>query len=140
MKRFAPILLAYVPTMVLGATYKCVDHQGSISYSQTAESGKRCAVADLPPVQVIPAQTPVRREGTGAESASGAKPDQPTEKDLAEAKRALEEARKKLAEQESVRSGDEKNYQRVQERLKPFQDEVAKAEERLRKLQQGGTP
>ena len=31
-----------------------------------------------------------------------------------------------LAEQESIRSGDERNYARVLERLKPYQDEVGR--------------
>ena len=36
----------------------------------------------------------------------------------------LADARKKLTEQEAIRTGDEKNYQRVLDRLKPFQDTV----------------
>jgi hypothetical protein len=36
----------------------------------------------------------------------------------------LSDAQQKLAEQEAIRSGDERNYARVQERLKPFQEAV----------------
>ena len=50
------------------------------------------------------------------------------------AERQLAEARKKLTEQESIRSGDEKNYQRVLDRLKPFQDEVRIAEDNVSAL------
>jgi hypothetical protein len=140
MKRMVLLLLACSPMTALGATYKCVDAQGRVSYSQTAEPGKRCVEAVLPPVQVIPAQPSSQREGGPPARDDGAKeaPPQAAGKDLAEARKALDEARKKLAEQEAVRYGHEKNYQRVLDRLKPFQDEVAKAEERLRQL--GGTP
>lgn len=141
MKRIVLMLLACCPALVLGATYKCVDAQGRVSYSQTAEPGKRCAAAVLPPVQVIPAQQPAsQREGGPSARDSAAKPGQPqaSAQDVAEAKKALDEARRKLAEQEAVRHGDEKNYQRVLDRLKPYQDEVAKAEERLKQL--GGSP
>lgn len=140
MKRIVLVLLACFPTLALGVTYKCVDRQGRVSYSQTIESGKRCVEAVLPPVQVIPAQPSVPREGTPPPPASGSA-DQPkaSDKELAEAKKALDEARKKLAEQEAVRYGDEKNYQRVLDRLKPYQDAVAQAEARLKQLQEGGS-
>jgi hypothetical protein len=36
----------------------------------------------------------------------------------------LADAKRKLAEQEAVRSGDEKNYARVLDRLRPYQDAV----------------
>ncbi len=36
----------------------------------------------------------------------------------------LADARKKLSEQESIRTGDEKNYSKVLDRLKPYQDTV----------------
>lgn len=38
---------------------------------------------------------------------------------------ALIKAEKSLAEQKEIRNGDEKNYQKVLDRLKPFEDEVA---------------
>lgn len=38
---------------------------------------------------------------------------------------ALGKAVKTLAEQKEVRNGDEKNYQKVLERIKPYEDEVA---------------
>lgn len=140
MKRLALMILSCSPAMTLGATYKCVDTQGRVSYSQTVEAGKRCVEAKLPPVQVIPAQPFPAREGGPPPRDDGAKaaPSPAAGQDLAEARKALEEARRKLAEQEAVRYGGEKNYQRVLDRLKPFQDEVAQAEERVRKL--GGSP
>ena len=44
--------------------------------------------------------------------------------ELAQEQAMLSDARKKLTEQEGIRTGDEKNYARVLERLKPYQDTV----------------
>ena len=44
--------------------------------------------------------------------------------ELKKEEQALTSAEKALNEQKEVRSGDEKNYQRVLDRLKPFEDEV----------------
>ena len=46
------------------------------------------------------------------------------EKELATEQAALAKAKQDLAEQESVRSGEERNYARVEERLQPFKDSV----------------
>ena len=46
------------------------------------------------------------------------------QKELASEEQALSKARQALAEQESVRSGDERNYARVLERLQPYKDSV----------------
>jgi len=42
------------------------------------------------------------------------------EKELADEQQQLEAARQKLAEQEAVRTGDERNYQRFLDRVQPF--------------------
>ena len=46
----------------------------------------------------------------------------------------LSDSRKKLAEQEAIRGGDEKNYARVLERLKPYQDTVEVHEKNVEAL------
>jgi len=56
------------------------------------------------------------------------------EDELRNAERDLETARKNLAAQEAVRGGDERNYQRVLDRLKPFQDEVRRSEDNVAAL------
>jgi hypothetical protein len=48
----------------------------------------------------------------------------------------LAEARRVLAEQESIRTGDERNYQRVLERLKPYQEAVEQHEKNIAALRQ----
>ena len=44
--------------------------------------------------------------------------------ELAGEKALLDEAQKRFEEEEAIRNGDERNYQRVLDRLKPFQDRV----------------
>jgi heme oxygenase len=46
------------------------------------------------------------------------------ESELSSERAALDDARKALAEQEAVRNGDERNYQKVLDRLQPFKDDV----------------
>ncbi len=46
------------------------------------------------------------------------------EKELATEQAALAKARQDLATQESIRTGDERNYARVEERLQPYKDSV----------------
>ena len=46
------------------------------------------------------------------------------EQELAQEQQQLDAAKKQLAEQKDVRLGNEKNYARVEERLKPYEDKV----------------
>ena len=53
------------------------------------------------------------------------------ETELATEQQQLEEAKQKLAEQEAVRTGDERNYQRFLDRVQPFRDTVANHERNI---------
>jgi len=46
------------------------------------------------------------------------------ERELQQEEALLADAKRKLAEQEQIRTGDEKNYARVLERLQPYKDAV----------------
>jgi hypothetical protein len=56
------------------------------------------------------------------------------EEELASEQQQLDEARKQLAEQESVRTGGERNYQRFLERVQPYRDAVANHERNVEAL------
>jgi hypothetical protein len=58
------------------------------------------------------------------------------ENELSVEVKSLAAARAKLAEQESVRGGDERNYQKVIDRLQPFQETVERHERNVMALQQ----
>ena len=57
------------------------------------------------------------------------------EGELASEQKALNQARQELAEQEAVRTGEERNYARVQDRLQPFKDRIENHEKNIQALQ-----
>jgi septal ring factor EnvC (AmiA/AmiB activator) len=115
---------------------KYVDEEGRTLYSTAPlKNAKKvvCFKTSAPPPA---AEESARREERSVESAPKPKVDGSTQArrdndrqeilqdELARERRLLEEARQALAEQEASRSGDERNYQRVLDRLKPYQDKV----------------
>jgi len=97
-------------------------------------TGKKCVVVSRE-VNIAPGQgakpaskaaSPAGfpKESPAGRAAAKAKQLDTLEKELAQEQRLLGDAKRKLVEQESIRSGDEKNYARVLERLQPFKDAV----------------
>lgn len=142
-----------------GATYKCVDANGRSTYTNVKEEmgDKKCTVVSRE-VSVVPVPAPSnappassqraapKSAPSGTASTPNARVDASTQRardndrrriledELRTAESDLAVAKKNLAAQESVRSGDERNFQRVLERLKPFQDEVRRAEDNVAAL------
>lgn len=56
------------------------------------------------------------------------------EQELATEDRNLAQAKRELTEQEAVRYGDERNYQKVLDRLKPFQERVEQHERNVQAI------
>jgi septal ring factor EnvC (AmiA/AmiB activator) len=132
------------PSVAWAQTCKYVDNEGRVTYSNVPVKNAR-KVTCFEPV----------RPPSGARSAppaAGAAP-RPTvdtttqrqrdderrnilESELAAEQQRLDEARAALAEQEAMRSGDERNYQRVLDRLKPYQEAVAQHEKNIASLKQ----
>jgi hypothetical protein len=75
-----------------------------------------------PPAAARPGTFP--RESTAERERRSANSREILEKELATEEAALSKARQDLAEQESVREGNERNYARVLERLQPYKDSV----------------
>jgi hypothetical protein len=57
------------------------------------------------------------------------------ERELAAEQKALAQARQALTEQETVRSGDERNYARVLDRLQPYKEAIENHEKNIQALQ-----
>ena len=132
-----------VPSLALADVYKCVDDDGHVTYTNTKPSAKaKCtALSRDQRVSTVPGRA------SNAPSPSGfPKVDGDTQKardndrrkildqELATEQKMLDEAKKALAEQEAVRTGDERNYQRVLDRLQPYQDKVALHERNIEAL------
>lgn len=122
--------------------YKCVDAAGHVTYSNVVQKG--CTKLELEPLSTIPGQ----RKSTAATASPSSFPkvEAETQKkrdgerrkiledELATEQRSLDGARKDLAEQEAVRSGDERNYQKYLDRVQSYKDKVALHERNVASL------
>jgi len=123
--------------------YICVDANGSKLIS-TSRINKSCTVSSSGSETLVPA--PKQKAAAGptpgnfprvsedAQKARDTDRKRILEQELELQQQQLEQARKQLAEEEGKRSGDEKNYQRVLDRLKPFKDRVAEHERNIEQL------
>jgi hypothetical protein len=123
--------------------WSCKDKNGRTHVTNLKEDtvGKECRIVQQQRVTVVPAAKPgakspagFPRETASDRASSKAKQRDTIERELGQEDSMLADAKKKLAEQEAVRSGDEKNYARVLERLKPYQDTVEVHEKNVEAL------
>jgi len=130
-----------------GDTFKCIDANGRATYTNMKDEtkGKNCNVV-MREISVVPAVPPARNAAANPSPAGFPKVDPATQKnrdgarrrileeELSGEDRALAQARTELSEQESIRNGDEKNYQRVLDRLQKYKDEVELHEKNVEAL------
>ena len=104
--------------------YKCPDANGRPTYTNVKRDtvGKKCTLVSKE-VQVVPSQVPGREKAPAAVDRNQNRR-KILESELQNEQQLLTDAQQKLAEQENVRGGDERNYARVLERLKPYQEAV----------------
>jgi len=123
--------------------WSCKDSNGRTHVTNLKEDtvGKDCRIVQQQLVTVVPAAKPgakspagFPKETTSDRASSKAKQRDTIERELAQEQSMLADAKKKLADQEAVRSGDEKNYARVLERLKPYKDTVEVHEKNVEAL------
>lgn len=144
-------LLGVADVHAQNVTYRCVDPGGRSTYTNVKEemTGRKCTVVSRE-VSVVPAQqltTQPAKAASGAAKATGERVDPNTQRgrddtrrkilqqELDAAEKRLSESRQKLAEQDSVRSVEEKvNPQRALDRLKPHQEEVERQEQNVASL------
>lgn len=144
-------LLGVADVHAQSATYRCVDDSGRSTYTNVKEemAGRKCTVVSRE-VSVVPAQqimAPPAKAGPGAAKAAGERVDTNTQRsrddtrrkilqeELDGAEKRLSESRQKLAEQESIRSGEEIVIpQKRADRIKPYRDEVERQEQNVASL------
>ena len=123
------ILLAAPLGHAQGEVYKCADASGRPTYTNVKRDtvGKNCTLVSKE-VSVVPAQAPTRATPSSASSSASATRNKNRRKilesELQNEHQLLADARQKLIEQEGTRAGDERNYAKVQERLKPYHQAV----------------
>ena len=128
-------------------TFKCMDANGRATYTNMKEEtkGKNCTVV-MREISVVPA-VPAARAAKATPSPAGfPKVDPATQKtrddsrrrileeELGGEEKALAQAKAELTEQEGIRSGDERNYQRVLDRLQKYKDEVERHQKNVEAL------
>ena len=124
---FAGLARAQVETL-----WNCKDKDGrtTLTNQKSDTAGKDCRIVQQDRVTVVPAtkagKSPASfpKESATDRAASKVKQRETLESELTQEQSMLADARKKLAEQEGIRSGNEQNYAKVLERLKPYQDTV----------------
>lgn len=149
-RRMTLWLLATVSLSVQAQTiYRCTDANGGTLISNT-RIDKNCKPIVTGPDSSLPA--PKARPGAAGAAANPSPAGFPRvqedaqkardndrrrilEQELASEQRNLEQAKKDLAEQEAVRFGDERNYQKVLDRLQPYKDRVAQHERNIQAIQ-----
>ena len=128
--------------------YKCVDSAGRPHYTNDLRetSGQKCQlvttqinVAPPPPPPAPARQTKgspreFPRESAGDRANAKGRQREILEKELASEQADLARARQELTEQEAVRTGDERNYAKLLERLQPFKDRVETHEKNVEAL------
>jgi hypothetical protein len=112
-----------------GEVYKCPDASGRPTYTNVKRDtvGKNCTLVSKE-VSVVPAQAPTRATPSSASSSTSATRNENRRKilesELQNEHQLLADARQRLAEEEGIRTGDERNYAKVQERLRPYHQTV----------------
>jgi hypothetical protein len=122
--------------------YQCVDDLGRKTFSNVKLPGKdfKCVTLDLGPATSVPAVKPPSPPDLPKVSKSDQKARDDDrrrilEDELTAEQQNLAQARKELAEQENVRSGNERNYQAVLDRLEPYKSKVALHERNIEAIQ-----
>lgn len=137
----ALLLAAAALPAVAGTIYKCTDESGGTLISNT-KVDKSCKVVVSGPDSSIPAP---KAKSAAANPSPAGFPKVPEdaqkardndrrrilEQELAAEQKNLESARKDLAEQEATRTGDERNFQKVLDRLQPYKDRVGQHERNI---------
>jgi len=124
--------------------YRCVDGDGRRHYTNSKKetAGMKCELVSSQ-INVAPAQrqpsagrSPVFPRESSSQSASARERQREIlQRELTSEQQSLEQARQALAQQEAVRTGEERNYARVEERLQPFKDTVQNHEKNIQALQ-----
>jgi len=124
--------------------FKCIDANGRPSYTNDSREAQKqkCQVVARQ-INSAPGNAGSKgsrpndfpRESTADRSAARERQRSILEKELSTEQAALAKAQQDLAAQQAVRSGDERNYARVEERLQPYKDSVETHQKNIEALQ-----
>ena len=146
-RRISQLLMLFAGAAQADTLYKCTDPAGHTTYTNQKGDAKNCVILSqdkpvstfAPPPTKPRANTPTPESfpKVSSETQKGRDSDRRRilEEELASERRSLDGAKRTLAEQEAVREGGERNYQKYLDRLKPLQDSVQLHERNIEALQ-----
>jgi len=146
-------LQALLSMLLLGLTagplhadiYKCVSPNGEILFTSDRNEAKKpgCAQITVTP-NVVSSPPPAGKAGPSPGGFPKVAPQVQQQRDterkkileteLINEEKNLQDAKRELAEQENIRLGSERNYQRVLDRLDPYQKKVKLHEDNIANL------
>jgi Domain of unknown function (DUF4124) len=122
-----------------GEIYKCPDATGRPTYTNVKRdtAGKNCTMVsrEVSVVPAIPIVRSVQAKASGPTLSRDESRRKILENELESEQKLLTDAKQALSEQAGTRNGDERNYVRVQERLKPYQETVDLHQKNIEQLQ-----
>ena len=126
-----------VHAQAVSEIFKCRNEQGQVTYTNDRRQAEKqkCALVTSQQVNVAPPASKSFPRETQRDSAKAKERQREIlEKELFSEQSALAKAKQDLAEQEAVRLGNEANYARVEERLRPFKDNIETHEKNIEAL------
>lgn len=122
--------------------YECIEPNGAKRFTNIKADAKGCKLLEVSAPNVVSPPPPKSVATPGGfpkvDPKTQAQRDNDRRKilenELANEERNLAVARAELVQQENIRTGDEKNYQRVLDRLEPFQKRVKLHEDNIANL------
>ena len=138
------LLLVIAAPVANAEMWKCVDPDGNTPprYTNVKAEAKGCKSLNLDPINTAPAtpRAPQQKPANfpsvdnNTQRSRDAGRRKILEQELAQEQQQLDTSKKQLAEQKEVRLGSEKNFARVEERLRPFEDKVKLHEKNIESL------
>ncbi len=141
MRAVLAVMLMLAAVHAKADIYKSVDEDGRVTYSNVPSKGAQ--KLNLEPLNTVPLSKPSTQP-----PGSFPKVDAETQKnrdkvrrqilenELTQEMNQLEDAKKALAEGESVRLGGERNYQKYLDRIQPLKDAVAEHQKNIDALKE----
>jgi hypothetical protein len=119
--------------------WECTDQSGNKRFTNIKSEAKGCRLLNVAVPNTVPATRPPApksfpRVDGDTQKSRDAERRRILEQELANEQKLLDQARKDLAEQESMRLGNERNYQRVLDRLEPYKKKVKLHEDNVANL------
>jgi hypothetical protein len=126
------LLLTCLTSAAHAEMWKCFDADGNTRYTNVKGDAKGCKGLNLEPINTAPAPPRAVQQkpsnfpsvDNDTQRSRDAGRRKILEQELAQEQMQLDAAKKQLLEQKEVRLGNEKNFARVEERLKPYEDKI----------------